>query len=89
MELAVCAYCGVYGATEEEHAVPECMAPAHLKSECQLGTISDSAAISIVYYDEADRERPVGWCFVGNTIDRGVRPDEVLQRTRVRRAGDH
>jgi len=35
MELAVCAYCGVYGATEEEHAVPECMAPAHLKSKCR------------------------------------------------------
>jgi hypothetical protein len=35
IELAVCAYCGVYGPTEREHAVPECMAPASLKGECQ------------------------------------------------------
>ena len=35
MELAVRAYCGVYGPTELQHAVPDVMAPAPLRRECQ------------------------------------------------------
>jgi hypothetical protein len=32
---AVCAYCGRYGDTEEEHVVPQCFAPPEVQSSCR------------------------------------------------------
>lgn len=34
-DWAVCAYCGVYRETEEEHVVPRCLAPDNLQSKCR------------------------------------------------------
>jgi hypothetical protein len=55
IEINVCAYCGVCTQTEEEHVVPECLAPAELRASCQWVTVRACSACNRGFSaDESD-----------------------------------
>jgi len=76
IEMAVCAYCGVYTETEPEHVVPRCFAPDALRDSCKWVIVRGCSRCNRRFSaDESDFRE---FCVMANSAQENPTRDELF-----------